>query len=269
MIKLGEKIRSLRKRRDISQEVLADYLGVTFQAVSKWETGAAMPDVVMIPAIASFFGVSTDELFDYDRLENEKKVDDLCREAMKYILSDRAKAEETLREGLRRFPGSDVILVCLLYVIDVPERADEVVSLCQSMLESVSSISVKYDVLRILAGAYKTLGDYSRVKDTIEKIPEFYFSKLGVAAELLEGEDRFNAAMEHRSYAFRDLLKMYGILADHYAALGEKDKAKLQLETALNIYKATKQDFSAGGSRGLYEAFSDEAVKMEQKLGSL
>ena len=65
MIKLGEKIKSLRKQKNISQEVFANYLGVSFQAVSKWETGNTMPDVTMIPAIASFFGVSTDELFDF------------------------------------------------------------------------------------------------------------------------------------------------------------------------------------------------------------
>ena len=269
MIKLGEKIKHLRKQRDISQEVLADYLGVTFQAVSKWETGAAMPDIVLIPAIASFFGISTDELFDYNRLENEKKVNEICGEAMKYILSDRAKAEEMLREGLRRFPGNDVILICLLYVIDIPERADEVISLCKSLIESISDISIKYDVLRILADAYKTVGDSSRAKDTIEQIPEIYFSKLGVAAELLEGEDRFKAAMEHKSVAFGDLLKMYGILADHYAALGENDKAKTQLETALNIYEATEQDCAAGGFRSLYEAFSDESVRIGQRLRCL
>ena len=55
MIKLGEKIKSLRKQKNISQEVLANYLGVSFQAVSKWETEAALPDVTLIPAIAAFF----------------------------------------------------------------------------------------------------------------------------------------------------------------------------------------------------------------------
>ena len=60
MIKLGEKIKSLRKQKNISQEVLANYLGVSFQAVSKWENDSTMPDVTMIPALASFFGVSTD-----------------------------------------------------------------------------------------------------------------------------------------------------------------------------------------------------------------
>ena len=269
MIKLGEKIKSLRKQRNISQEVLADYLGVTFQAVSKWETETAMPDVALLPAIASFFGVSTDELFDYDRLENEKKVDEICREAWKYMTYEGTKAEEILREGLKRFPGNDVILICLLYAINVPERAEEVISLCKSLAESTSDISIKYDVLRIMAGAYKTVGDYSHAKDTIEQIPEIYFSKLGVAAELLEGEDRFQAAMEHRRVAFGDLLKMCGILADHYAALGERDKAKIQLEMARNLYKAVEADFPAGGFRSLYEAFSDEAAQIEEKLHSL
>ena len=48
-IRLGEKIRTLRKIKNISQETLARYLGVSFQAVSKWENGSAMPDVMMIP----------------------------------------------------------------------------------------------------------------------------------------------------------------------------------------------------------------------------
>lgn len=45
---LGTKIKQLRKNRNISQEVLAQYLGVSFQAVSKWETNSAMPDVSLI-----------------------------------------------------------------------------------------------------------------------------------------------------------------------------------------------------------------------------
>ena len=53
MIKLGEKIKSLRKQKNISQEVFSNYLGVSFQAVSKWENGNTLPDVTLIPAIAS------------------------------------------------------------------------------------------------------------------------------------------------------------------------------------------------------------------------
>ncbi len=74
MIKIGEKIRFLRKQRNISQEVLANYLGVSFQAVSKWETESAMPDVTLIPAIASFFGVSTEGEDMFEPAEKQKVI---------------------------------------------------------------------------------------------------------------------------------------------------------------------------------------------------
>ena len=102
MIKLGEKIKFLRKQKNLSQEVLANYLGISFQAVSKWESGVTMPDVTMIPAIASFFGVSTDELFDFNLYETERQVDAICDEAYRCRDADAAKAEKILREGLRR-----------------------------------------------------------------------------------------------------------------------------------------------------------------------
>ena len=53
-MKIGEKIKVLRKAKNISQESLAKVLGVTFQAVSKWETNTTAPDVSLIPSIASF-----------------------------------------------------------------------------------------------------------------------------------------------------------------------------------------------------------------------
>lgn len=65
---IGSKIKKLRRQKNISQEVLAQYLGISFQAVSKWESGQNMPDITLIPALASFFGISTDELFDYNYL---------------------------------------------------------------------------------------------------------------------------------------------------------------------------------------------------------
>lgn len=269
MIKFGEKIKTLRKQKDISQEVLADYLGVTFQAVSKWETDTALPDVTLIPAIASFFGVTTDELFDYNRMETEQKVENLCNEAYKFRVSDPAKSEQILKDGLKKFPGNDVILNNLLYVIDVPERAQEVINLCKSLIESTDKYDVRLDALRILAGVYKTVGDYSRAKDTIESIPEIYFSKLGVAAELLEGEEKLESALKNRSVALGELLDMCVILADYYVAANEKDKAMIQLEAALKVYEAFKHDFGTAYTRSLYEAFFDVAAEIKGKISSL
>lgn len=60
---LGEKIYELRKKNNLTQEMLADSLYVSAQAVSKWERGVANPDLELIPAMAALFGVSADELF--------------------------------------------------------------------------------------------------------------------------------------------------------------------------------------------------------------
>ncbi len=63
-IKIGEKIKELRKANDMTQEKLADYLGVSFQAISKWECGIASPDISLLVPISRLFGISIDELFD-------------------------------------------------------------------------------------------------------------------------------------------------------------------------------------------------------------
>lgn len=60
---IGNQIKYLRQRRQITQEALAEHLGVTPQAVSKWERGAATPDIVLLPEISSYFGVTIDDLF--------------------------------------------------------------------------------------------------------------------------------------------------------------------------------------------------------------
>lgn len=61
-MKFGEKLQLLRKARGLSQEALAEQVGVTRQAVSKWELGDATPDLENVVALAQFFGVSTDYL---------------------------------------------------------------------------------------------------------------------------------------------------------------------------------------------------------------
>jgi len=60
---LGNNIRSLRQRQSLTQEQVASRLGVSYQAVSKWETGANTPDISLLPSIAALFGVTIDALF--------------------------------------------------------------------------------------------------------------------------------------------------------------------------------------------------------------
>ena len=62
-MKIGENIKALRKARGFTQEQLADMLGLSFQAVSKWETNVNTPDISLLPAIAKVLGTSIDQLF--------------------------------------------------------------------------------------------------------------------------------------------------------------------------------------------------------------
>lgn len=73
---IGKQIKYYRTLKNVKQEELADYLGVSFQAVSKWETGASVPDVSLLPGLAVYFGITIDELFkmpneaQFERIEN-------------------------------------------------------------------------------------------------------------------------------------------------------------------------------------------------------
>ena len=64
-IDIGERIKTLRCKCANTQEKLAAALGVTPQAVSRWEAGGSYPDMELIPSIANYFGISIDELFGY------------------------------------------------------------------------------------------------------------------------------------------------------------------------------------------------------------
>ena len=58
---IGQKIKDLRKKADLTQDRLADYLGVSPQAVSRWEANGGYPDMELLPAIANYFNVTIDE----------------------------------------------------------------------------------------------------------------------------------------------------------------------------------------------------------------
>jgi len=235
-INLGKKIRQLRKGKNLSQEVLAQVLGVSFQAVSKWENGTSMPDVAMIPALAGFFGVSTDELFDFNRMEQERKVAEICANAAAYRFSDPAKSEQMLREGLKQYPGNDIILNNLLYVIQTPDRREEVITLCKSILEATKLDDVKYDVLRILATTYHEMGQQALTKQTLEQIPEIYFSKLELAAKLLNGQEALEAARMQAMLSRDDLLDMLSRMSELYRLEGNPELAEEYADLTRKFY---------------------------------
>ncbi len=242
MIKLGEKIKTLRKQKNISQEVFANYLGVSFQAVSKWENGNTMPDVTMIPAIASFFGISTDDLFDFNVYETEKNIRAIVDEHSVYWYSDTEKSEQIIREGLKKYPGNDVLLNCLIGVLSELHKNEEVITIGKSLMETTKDDEVRIDTYRIMAMAYKEMGEYQLAKETIERIPELYFSKLEVMAELLEGEEKYTAAKQHTTQCACSLVDTLWNMGKYLRKNGEKKSADAHFRTALRIVEAILDD---------------------------
>lgn len=87
-IYFAEKLKRLRTEKKVSQEKLAQYLNVSFQAVSKWENGNSYPDITLLPDIARFFGVTVDELLCVEKLDEERLFSEY-----------RTKANELYRNG--------------------------------------------------------------------------------------------------------------------------------------------------------------------------
>ena len=73
-IKINEQIAFLRKQKGLTQEELANALGVTNQAVSKWESAQCCPDIQLLPLIADYFGVSIDELMGHNAVVQKNKT---------------------------------------------------------------------------------------------------------------------------------------------------------------------------------------------------
>ena len=121
-IRLGEQIREQRCRNGRTQEDLAQALGVTPQAVSRWETDVCYPDMALIPSIANFFGVSIDELFGYQN-ERTKKVDALVEKISEMNRQNNGRdvcmdeCIQLAREGMGEFPGNEKIMLCLASVL--------------------------------------------------------------------------------------------------------------------------------------------------------
>ena len=74
MNKVSLRIADLRKKTKVTQQELADSIGVSFQTISKWETGVNMPDITILPLLADYFKVSTDQLLGLKPLDGETYI---------------------------------------------------------------------------------------------------------------------------------------------------------------------------------------------------
>ncbi len=147
-IYFGENLKKLRKSKDLTQEALADFLGMSFQAISKWERGETYPDITTLPLIASFFGVTVDSLLGTDMIEKEKQINEYCK---KYsVLWSEGRIDEVrdmLKTAIGEFPGNYDLLAKYFNALIHAQYDDDYL------------ISIKAEVQRV----YDTVQNYCTV----------------------------------------------------------------------------------------------------------
>lgn len=113
---IGETIKKLRKERDLTQEMLANFLNVSYQSVSKWERGESYPDITLVPSIASFFGVTTDTILGIKTIEQENKIKSYLDRYNALCNTDIGgeEIEQLMKQAVTEFPGDYRLLSCYL-----------------------------------------------------------------------------------------------------------------------------------------------------------
>jgi len=102
-IYFSENIKRLRREHDLTQEAIADFLGISFQAVSKWERGESYPDIEMLPEIAVYFGISVDELLGVNRAQNEQEILSIIEEYDN--LTDSEAKHKIIIKAIEKYPN--------------------------------------------------------------------------------------------------------------------------------------------------------------------
>ena len=157
-INLGEKLKSLRKEKNISQEKLAQYLNVSFQAVSKWENSNTYPDISLLPEIARFFGITVDELLQVEQIDEQKLYEDYEHRAAELFRCGRYEDSLSLwQEAYHRMPNNVEVKEMLMssyFDADKVKYQKEIVELGTEIYHSDCGAYYKGQAISQLARTY-------------------------------------------------------------------------------------------------------------------
>ncbi len=282
MIKLGERIKEFRLRDGRTQDALASELGVTAQAVSRWEKEICCPDVEMIPSIANYFGVSIDELFGYDN-ERSKKVDELAAAINDMISRNNGKDVSmdaciaAAREALIEFPGNEKLTLALasaLYNAGYVRRGEyhivgadgysvydterhkkypewqEAIKLYEKLLASLQSGELRQKAVLELSQLYKNTGEHEKALRLAESAPAMTASRPFLRIKAFDGK----AAVAAQGEALIETVQQSADLIVHIvlddAAIPPHAAAEL-LQNAGNMFALIAPDHRYGRNFGM------------------
>lgn len=124
-LQIGNKIKALRRERDITQEDFANMLGVSYQSVSRWENNVCYPDMELLPVMANFFGITVDQLLCVDDVIEKEQVQKYLDEFQEAISrGDVYGCIEIARRGVSVYPNNYTLLNKLMYALFIAGDSD-------------------------------------------------------------------------------------------------------------------------------------------------
>ena len=181
---IGTTIKRLRRERSITQEQLAEYLGISTGAVSQWECDRTAPDITQLPLLANIFDVSADELLEIDGKKKEEiiqvfldKYDELSNKG------DYISKFNLTKEMYGKYPNDyRVIEKYISELFNDPNypdeplgeevHKDELFKLCENVLENCTIQKIRYSAMSILSALYINDGLINKAKEMCEQFPE-------------------------------------------------------------------------------------------------
>lgn len=132
MLYLSENLKKYRLLKNLTQEDVAELLGITSQSVSKWERAECYPDITFLPALANIFETSVDMLLGMDTIRADQTQHDIHKLASDYQKNgDYASAEKVYRDALRIYPNNAGMILGLAGVLALADEPEEAIELME------------------------------------------------------------------------------------------------------------------------------------------
>lgn len=214
---IGEKIKQLRKKNDLTQEKLADYLCVSYQAVSKWECGLSSPDIALIVPLAKLLKVTTDELLgaipeNYDTHYANLKAD----YDQTYKNGDILSRLNICETAVKEYPGDMEWLNNYAWTIwclaapkgDLYEQdREKAIKLFDTVIENTDKDEIKVEAITGIVQCLCDKGHKKEAKKYVDLFPETKFlpsDKDKLLGKCLEGEDQ----IKHKQHYLENHLQV-------------------------------------------------------------
>lgn len=172
MLFLSENLKKYRILKNLTQEDVAGYLGITSQSVSKWERGETYPDITFLPALANIFETSVDLLIGMDTIRAEETRLNIHRKAIEYQRNGEYDlAEKTYRDALLIYPNKPGMILGLASTLALKGEANEAIELMERGLPISINDRQKSMMKATLCFLYLKVGRVDKANKLASELP--------------------------------------------------------------------------------------------------